>query len=82
MEGKRENGGKEEKKRKREKREIGREGERKMERDFHTDFLKSSFKTSGQDGGVGRNGSPLRTTTTKLQLKYRTTIAQNHHKLS
>ena len=31
-------------------------------------------------GGTGRHGSPLCTTTSKLQLKYRTTITQNHQK--
>ena len=38
--------------------------------------------TSSQDGGVGRHGSALRTTISKLQLKYRTTITQTHQKLS
>ena len=33
----------------------------------------------GQDGSVGRHGSPLHITTSKLQLKYKTTITQNHH---
>ena len=37
--------------------------------------------TSSQDGGVGRHGSP-RYTTTKLQLRYRTTISQNQQKSS
>ena len=31
---------------------------------------------SCQDGSIGRHGSPLSTTTSKLQLKYRTTISQ------
>ena len=38
--------------------------------------------TSGQEGGIGRHGSPPHTTTSKLQLKYRTTITQNCQKLS
>ena len=32
------------------------------------------LRTSGQKGSKGRHGSPLHTTTSKLQLKYRTTI--------
>ena len=39
-------------------------------------------RTSGQDGGVGKHGLSLRTTTSKLQLKYRTTIAQKCQKTS
>ena len=35
------------------------------------------LSASSQDGNVGRHGSPLLKTTTKLQLKYRTTITQN-----
>ena len=30
-------------------------------------------RTSSQDGGIGKHGSPPRTSTSKLQLKYRTT---------
>ena len=37
---------------------------------------------SDQDGDIGRYGSPLHTTTSKLKLKYRTTITQNRQKLS
>ena len=37
-------------------------------------------RASGQDGTIGKHGSPLLTTTSKLQLKYRTTITQNHQK--
>ena len=35
---------------------------------------KKKEYNSGQDSHVGRHGSPLHTTTSKLQLKYRTTI--------
>ena len=38
-------------------------------------------KTSGQNGGVGKHGLPHRTTTSKLQLKFKTAITQNHQKL-
>ena len=34
-------------------------------------FLKTSLKTSGHDGSIGRHSSPPYTTTSKLQLKYR-----------
>ena len=44
--------------------------------------LKKKLGASGQDGGVGRHGLPLCTTTSKLQLKYRTTSTQNHQKSS
>ena len=37
---------------------------------------------SGQDDDIGRHGSPLCTTTSKLQLKHRTTITQECQKLS
>ena len=43
--------------------------------------IKGLWK-SGQDGGIGRHGSTLHTTTSKLQLKYRTFITQNCQKLS
>ena len=36
----------------------------------------------GQDGSIGRHGSPLCTNASKLQLKYRTTITPNYQKLS
>ena len=39
---------------------------------------KINFKTSGKGSDVGRQGSPLCTTTSKVQLKYRPTITQNH----
>ena len=39
-------------------------------------------ETSGQDGGIGRYGLPPHTTTSKLQLNYKTTITQNHQKSS
>ena len=32
------------------------------------------LRTSGQNGSKGRHGSPIGTTTSKLQLKYRTII--------
>ena len=38
------------------------------------------MKTSGQDGGIGKHGSPPLTTTSKLQVNYRTTITQNWQK--
>ena len=38
--------------------------------------------SSSQDGDIGRHGSPLHTTTSKLQLKYRTIITQECQKLS
>ena len=49
-----------------------------------TKFLhsKAYCLTPSQDGGAGRHGSPLHTTTSKLQLKYRTFITQNCQKLS
>ena len=37
--------------------------------------------TSSQDGSTGGLESPLYTTTSKLQLKYKTTITQNHQNL-
>ena len=40
------------------------------------------MKASSQDGSVGRHGSPALTTTSKSQLKYRTTITQKCPKLS
>ena len=39
-------------------------------------------RTSSQNGSIGRYGSPPATTTSKLQLKNRTTITQNHQKSS
>ena len=42
--------------------------------------IRTNQQTSGQDGGVGKFGSPLCTTTAKLQKNYRT-IAQNHQKI-
>lgn len=39
-------------------------------------------EASSQDGNVGRHGSPLCTTTSKVQLKYKTTITSKHQKLS
>ena len=41
-------------------------------------FFKEAFGlkllvASVQDGGIGKHGSPLHTSTSKLQLKYRTT---------
>ena len=41
-----------------------------------------SLWASSQDGDIGRRGSPPHTTTSKLQLKYRTTITQEHQKPS
>ena len=38
-------------------------------------------RTSSKDVSIGRHGSPLHTATTKLQLKYRTTVAQNNRNL-
>ena len=38
--------------------------------------------TSGQNGSKGTHSSPLCTTTSKLQLKYGTTMTQNHQKSS
>ena len=43
---------------------------------------KYLYCTSGQDGGVGKHGSPPHTTTSKLQLNYKTAITQNHQKAS
>ena len=43
---------------------------------------ESLFKNSSQEGSVGRHGLPLRTTTSKLQLKYWTRITQKHQKSS
>ena len=43
---------------------------------------QSELRTSSRDGGIGRRGLPLHTTTSKLQLKCRTTITQNHQKSS
>ena len=40
------------------------------------------IKTSGQVGGLGKHFLPPHKTTSKLQLNYRTTITQNHKKLS
>ena len=37
-------------------------------------------ETSGQGSGIGKHSSPPYTTTSKLQLKYRKTITQNHQK--
>ena len=39
-------------------------------------------QTSGQDGGIGKHGSPPHTSMSKLQLKYRKIITQNHQKQS
>ena len=36
------------------------------------------FSLMVMDGSLGRHGSTLHTTTSKLQLKYRTTITRNH----
>ena len=41
---------------------------------------KIEWITSGQDGGVGRHGLPPCISTSKLQLKYKTTITPNHQK--
>ena len=41
---------------------------------------KLGRESSSQDDGVGRQGLPLHTTATKLQLEYRTTITQNQQK--
>ena len=41
-------------------------------------FNLVKWEKSGQDGGVKRRGSPLHTITSKLQLKYGTTITYNH----
>ena len=46
---------------------------RKMILKSHDNTLKQKCGTSGQDGVIGRHGSPLCITTSKLQLKYRTT---------
>ena len=46
------------------------------------EILKNDHQTSGQDGGMGKHGLPCCTTTSKLQLKYRTTITQECQKLS
>ena len=40
------------------------------------------MRTSGQDGSIGRRGLPPRTTTSKLQLKHKTTIVHNCQKSS
>ena len=50
----------------------------------HGSSTKSSFFffISGQDGSIGKYGSPPCKTTSKLQLNYGTTITQNHQKLS
>ena len=42
----------------------------------------SAERTSGQHGCAGCRGSPLRMTTSKLQLKYRTIITQECQKSS
>ena len=48
-------------------------------------FIKQKLhemkETSSQDGGVWRHGSPLHITTSKSQLKYRTTIIQTIKKI-
>ena len=44
-------------------------------------LIKKHRDTSGQDGGFSRHSSPFHTTTSKLQLKYRTTITQNHQQV-
>ena len=44
---------------------------------FLINIKNLTYRDFGQDGSIGRYGSPLRTITSKLQLKYRTTIAQN-----
>ena len=38
--------------------------------------------TSGQDGSIGKQGSPPHTTTSKLQIKYRIAITQKSQKIS
>ena len=43
-------------------------------KESNTSLIKINI--SSQDGSVGRRGSPLRTTTTKSQLKYRTTLTE------
>lgn len=43
---------------------------------------KQNIETFGQDGGIGRYRSPICTTTSTLQLKYNTTVTQDHQKLS
>ena len=48
---------------------------------FQKIFLKY-WETSRQDGGVDKHGLPPCTTTSKLQLNYRTIVIQNHQKLS
>ena len=42
----------------------------------------SSRGSSGQDGGVGKHGSPPCIITSKLKLNYRLTNTQDHQKLS
>ena len=49
------------------------------------DTVKNSIElldagTSRQDGSIGKHNLPPHTTTSKLQLKYRTTITQNCQK--
>lgn len=36
------------------------------------------IETAIQDGSIGEQGSPPHTTTSKLQLHYRTTVVQDH----
>ena len=45
--------------------------------------LKICLKeTHTNDGSIGKHSLPPRTTTSKLQLNHRTTITENHQKLS
>ena len=40
-------------------------------------FKNIDEKTSGQDGGIGEHSLPPHTTTSKLQLGYKTSFTQN-----
>ena len=44
-------------------------------------ILNFKIDLLGQDGGIGKHGLLFNTTTSKLQLKYRTTITQNYQKI-
>ena len=43
-------------------------------------FVLELARTSSQDGGISKHGSPPCKTASQLQLKYRTTITQNGQK--
>ena len=43
-------------------------------------LIKKDKKNSSDDGSVEKQGLPLHATTSKLHLKYRTTITQNSQK--